>query len=103
MTHGQPSSQPDQPPPVRAVRATIQLLKHAPTEAIAPVLLQSPLFQKKARTHWTIRHSQRLKAVRSKMAADQAFKGEAEALCVAMLDGKAADGEVAGVEDSDLP
>jgi hypothetical protein len=42
MTHGQPSSQPDHPPPrVRAVEATIQLLKHAPTEAIAPVLLES--------------------------------------------------------------
>ena len=42
MTHGQPSSQPDHPSPrVRAVGATIQLLKHAPTEAIAPVLLES--------------------------------------------------------------
>ena len=36
-----PRSPTTHPPRVRAVGATIQLLKHAPTEAIAPVLLES--------------------------------------------------------------
>jgi hypothetical protein len=36
-----PPRSPTRHPRVRAVGATIQLLKHAPTEAIAPVLLQS--------------------------------------------------------------
>jgi len=47
MTHGQPSSQPTTHPRVRAVGATIQLLNHAPTEAIAPVLSQSQRVSKK--------------------------------------------------------
>src|SRR6476620_5723113 len=42
-----PPRSPTTHPRVRAVGATIQLLKHAPTEAIAPVLLQSQRVSKK--------------------------------------------------------
>ena len=49
--------------------------------------------------HWAVRHSEGRKAVRPKMTADLAFEGESEAVGVAVADRKAADRELASVED----
>src|SRR4029078_3531986 len=49
--------------------------------------------------HWAVRHPEGREAVRPKMTADLAFEGESEAVGIAMADRKAADRELASVED----
>src|SRR5262249_16574652 len=49
--------------------------------------------------HWAVRHSEGFEAVRPKMTADLAFQGKSEAVGVAVADRKAADRELASVED----